>query len=323
MKAIVIHELGDADVLKYEETPRPDPGPGEARFKVQAAGLNFIDIYVRTGQYKSTLPAIPGQEAAGIVDAVGPGVTEVHVGERVVAFSGDLKAYAEYATVPAWKLVPLPHAVSMEQAAAAFLQGLTAQYLVTSTFPVQPGDEALVHAAAGGVGQLLVQLVKLKGGRVIGTASTADKIRLALGLGADEMINYTEQDFEPEVKRLTAGRGVKVVYDSVGKETFDRSLNCLRPRGYLVLFGQSSGRVPPLDPQTLNAKGSLFLTRPTLGHYVATREELLRRANDLFEWIAEGKLKVRIDKTFKLAEAAEAQRYLASRRALGKVLLIP
>ncbi len=323
MKAIVVHEIGGPEVLKYEEAPRPEPGAGEARIKVEAAGLNFIDIYVRTGQYKTALPVIPGQEAAGTVDAVGPGVTEVKPGERVVVFAGDLKSYAEYAVAPAWKLVPLPREVSTQQAAAVMLQGLTAQYLVTSTYSVQPGTSAVVHAAAGGVGQLLVQMVKLHGGRVIGTASTADKIKLARELGADEMINYIEQDFEPEVKRLTGGRGVDVVYDSVGKDTFDRSLNCLRPRGYLVLYGQSSGRVPPLDPQTLNAKGSLFLTRPTLGHYVATREELLWRANDLFERLAEGKLKVRIDKTFPLAQATEAHQYLASRQAMGKVLLIP
>ena len=323
MKAIVVHEIGGPEVLKYDEAPRPEPGAGEARIKVEAAGLNFIDIYLRTGQYKATLPVIPGQEAAGTVDAVGPGVTEVKPGERVVVFAGDLKSYAEYVVAPAWKLVPLPREISAQQAAAVLLQGLTAQYLVTSTYSVQPGTRTVVHAAAGGVGQLLVQMVKLHGGHVIGTASTADKIKLARELGADEMINYVEQDFEPEVKRLTGGRGVDVVYDSVGKDTFDRSINCLRPRGYMVLFGQSSGRVPPLDPQTLNAKGSLFLTRPTLAHYVATREELLWRANDLFERMAEGKLKVRIDKTFPLAQATQAHEYLASRQAMGKVLLVP
>jgi NADPH2:quinone reductase len=323
MKAIRVHEVGGPEVLKYEDVPPPEPGPGEARVKVEAAGVNFIDIYLRTGQYKATLPIIPGQEAAGVVDAIGPGVTEVKVGERVVVYSGDLNSYAEYAIAPVWKLVPVPPAVSTQPAAAAILQGMTAQYLVTSTFPIQSGDVALVHAAAGGVGQLLVQMVKLCGGRVIGTVSTEEKAQFARQLGADEMILYSEVDFEPEVKRLTNGKGVDVVYDSVGKDTFDKSLNCLRPRGYMVLFGQSSGRVPPLDPQVLNAKGSLFLTRPTLGHYVATREELLRRANDLFEWMAGGKLRVRIDKTFQLAEAAEAHRYLASRASKGKILLIP
>jgi NADPH:quinone reductase len=323
LQAIVIHETGGPEVLRYEQVPLPEPGPGEARIKVEAAGLNFIDIYYRTGQYQARLPVIPGQEAAGVVDTVGPGVTEVQVGERVVVYHGDLKAYAEYAVAPAWKMVAIPREVSSQQAAAVILQGMTAQYLAVSTFPVKPGDETLVHAAAGGVGQLLVQIVKLRGGRVIATASTAAKLNLARGLGADDLINYVEQDFEPEVKRLTEGRGVDVVYDSVGKDTFDRSLNCLRPRGYMVLYGQSSGRVPPIDPQTLNAKGSLFLTRPTLAHYVATRAELLQRANDLFEWIAEGKVKVRIDRTFPLSQALEAHRYLASRAAMGKVLLIP
>ncbi len=323
MKAIVIHETGGPDVLRYEEVPLPEPGHGEVRIKVAASGVNFIDIYVRTGQYKAALPAIPGQEAAGTVDTIGTGVTDVKVGDRVVIYASDLKSYGDYAIAPAWKVVPVPREVSLEQAAAVMLQGMTAHYLVTSTFSIQPGCQALVHAAAGGVGHLLVQLVKLRGGRVIGTASNEEKIKIARDLGADEMINYTEQDFETETKRLTNGKGVDVVYDSVGKDTFDKSLSCLRPRGYMVLYGQSSGAVPPLNPQVLNAKGSLFLTRPTLANYVATRDELLHRANDLFEWMAQGKLKVRIAKSFPLAEAAEAQSFLNSRQALGKVLLIP
>ncbi len=323
MKAVRVHEVGGPEVLKYEEVSLPEPGPGEARIKVEAAGLNFIDIYVRTGQYKATLPVIPGQEAAGVVDAIGAGVSEVKVGDRVAVYSGDLSSYGEFAIAPSWKLVPIPSAISTRQAAAVILQGMTAHYLVTSTFPIKPGETALIHAAAGGAGHLLVQMVKLRGGHVIGTVSTQEKAEIARELGADELILYSQVDFEPEVKRMTGGKGVDVVYDSVGKDTFDRSLNCLRPRGYMVLFGQSSGRVPPLDPQTLNAKGSLFLTRPTLAHYVATREELVRRANDLFEWMAAGKLKVRIDKAFPLAQAAEADRYLVSRTSMGKILLIP
>ena len=323
MKVIRVHEYGGPEVLRFEDIPPPEPGYGEARVKIEAIGVNFIDIYYRTGQYKAALPVIPGQEAAGVVDAIGYGVTEVKVGERVVAFAPEFKSYAEYAVVPTWKLLPVPDAISSRQAAAVILQGATAHYLALSTFPIERGQTALVHAAAGGVGHLLVQIAKLRGARVIGTVSTQEKAQLARELGADEVILYTESDFETEVKRLTGGKGVDVVYDSVGKDTFDKSLNCLKPRGYMVLFGQSSGRVPPLDPQVLNAKGSLFLTRPTLGHYLANREEHLWRGNDLFGWMAAGKLKVLIDKTFPLAEAAEAQRYLASRMSKGKILLLP
>ena len=322
MQAIRIHEIGGPEVLRLEEVPMPEPGPGEARVKLDAAGVNYIDIYYRDGRYKAQLPGIVGQEGAGVVDAVGPGVTEVRVGERVAYASGK-DSYAPYAVVRASILVPIPDDMDSQLAAATLAQGLTAHYLALSTFPLKSGDTALIHAAAGGVGALLVQVAKLRGARVIATVSTEEKALIARESGADEIILYTQADFQQETKRLTDGRGVDVVYDSVGKDTFDQSLNSLRPRGYMVLYGQSSGRVPPMDPQTLNAKGSLYLTRPTIGHYVQSREELLWRADDLFTWIREGKLKVRIDKTFPLAEAAEAHRYMEGRQTKGKVLLIP
>lgn len=322
MKAVRVHSFGGPEVLSYEEVPLPEPGPGEARVKVEAAGVNFIDIYHRTGQYRGQLPLTLGMEAAGVVDAIGAGVTEVQPGDRV-AYAMQQGSYAEYAIVPAWKLVPVPDAIELRSAAAVMLQGMTAHYLTHSTYPLQPGDTVLVHAAAGGVGLLLVQLAKRRGARVIGTVSTEEKARLAREMGADEVILYTQADFETEVRRLTDGRGVDVVYDSVGRATFDKSLNCLRPRGYLVLYGQSSGAVPPFDPQVLNAKGSLFLTRPSLGHYAATREELLERANELFQWMIAGELTVRIDQTYPLAEAAAAHQYMEGRQTKGKVLLIP
>jgi NADPH2:quinone reductase len=290
--------------------------------KVEAAGVNFIDVYHRTGQYAGHLPFIPGVEAAGAVDALGSDVTEFKTGDRV-AYVLQQGAYAEYAVVPAQKLVPIPEGVALQPAAAVILQGLTAHYLSHSTYTLQRGETALVHAAAGGVGQLLVQIAKLRGARVLGTVSTEEKALLAREAGADEVILYSQTDFAAATKDLTGGQGVNVVYDSVGQSTFDKSLECLRPRGYLVLFGQSSGRVPPLDPQTLNAKGSLFLTRPTLGHYIATREELLQRSSDLFTWMAEGKLKVRVDQAFPLSQAAESHRYLEGRQTKGKVLLLP
>jgi NADPH2:quinone reductase len=322
MQAIRVHQFGSADVLRGESIPMPEPGQGEARVKIEAAGINFIDVYQRTGQYRGELPFTLGVEGAGVVDKVGPGVTEIRPGDRV-AYAMHPGSYAEYAIVSAWKLVSIPSGVSTQQAAAVMLQGMTAHYLTHSTYPLQTGDTALIHAAAGGVGLLLVQIAKRRRARVIGTTSTEEKASLARAAGADEVILYTQTDFEKEVKRLTDGKGVNVVYDSVGKTTFDRSLNCLKPRGYMVLFGQSSGAVPSLDPQVLNAKGSLFLTRPTLGHYTADRQELLQRANDLFAWIAAGELSVRVDKTFPLAQAAEAHRYLESRQSKGKVLLIP
>ena len=322
MQAIRVHQFGGADVLRLEDVPVPEPGPGEARVKLEAAGVNYIDIYQRTGQYKGALPLALGQEGAGVVEAVGPNVTEVKPGDRV-AYASQQGAYAEQQVVSSWRLVPVPDAVSTQQAAAVMLQGMTAHYLCFSTYPIRPGDTALVHAAAGGVGLLLVQIAKRRGARVIGTVSTEEKAQLAREAGADEVILYTQTDFEVEVKRLTGGKGVNVVYDSVGKTTFDKSLNCLRPRGYMVLFGQSSGTVPPLDPQVLNAKGALFLTRPTLGFYTADRQELLGRTNDLFTWMASSELKVRIDRTFPLAQAVEAHRYMEGRQSKGKVLLIP
>ncbi|RME42048.1 MAG: quinone oxidoreductase [Chloroflexi bacterium] len=322
MKAIRIHEYGGPEVLRYEDIPMPEPGAGEARVKLEAAGLNFIDVYHRMGRYPVEPPITPGVEGAGVVDAVGPGVSDLKPGDRVV-YAMQMGSYAEYAVVPAWKLVPIPDNIDTQQAAAVMLQGMTAHYLTHSTYPLHPGDTALVHAAAGGVGLLLVQIAKRRGARVIGTVSTEEKARLAREAGADEIILYTQVDFEEETKRLTDGKGVDVVYDSVGKTTFDKGLNCLRPRGYMVLYGQSSGPVPPLDPQVLNAKGSLFLTRPSLGHYAADRAEIMQRAGDLFQWMSAGELKVRIDQTFPLAEAGEAHRYLEGRKTKGKVLLIP
>jgi len=322
MRAIRVHEYGGPEVLRLEDLPIPEPGPGEARVKIAAIGVNFIDIYHRSGQYKGVLPMTPGMEAAGVVDAVGPEVSDVRVGDRVV-YAMRQGAYAEYAIVPATMLVPVPEGIDLHQAAAVMLQGMTAHYLTHSTYPLRQGEVTLIHAAAGGVGLLLVQIAKRRGARVIGTVSTEEKAALAREAGADDIILYTQEDFSEAVRRLTDGAGVHVVYDSVGKTTFEGSLNCLRPRGYMVLFGQSSGAVPPFDPQVLNAKGSLFLTRPSLGHYLLTRDELLWRAGDLFAWMAAGELKVRIDATYPLEQAAEAHRALASRATSGKLLLLP
>ena len=322
MKAVRVHEFGNAAALTYEEVEKPEPGEGEARVKVEAIGLNFIDIYLRDGRYPRPLPFTPGHEAGGIVDAVGPNVMDVKLGDHV-AFAMVPGTYAEFAIVPAWKLVQIPTGVDIQQATAVMLQGMTAHYLTHSTYALKQGETALVHAAGGGTGQLLVQIAKLRGSRVIGTVSTEEKAALAREAGADEVIIYTQVDFEAEVKRLTENAGVDVVYDSVGKDTFEKGLNCLRQRGYMVLFGQSSGPAPQIDPQILNPKGSLFLTRPSLGHYISDRTELLERANDLFNWMAAGKLKVRIDKTFPLAQAADAHRYLEERKSKGKILLIP
>ena len=322
MYAIQLQAYGGPELLTYTEVPTPEPKAGEVRVAIGAAGVNFIDVYHRTGAYPGELPVILGQEAAGVVDAVGAGVEEFKTGDRV-AYEGVRGSYAEYAVVPAAKLVPIPDAIDTTTAAAAMLQGMTAHYLTHGTYPIKEGDRVLVHAAAGGVGLLLCQMAKWLGAYVIGTTSTEEKAELAREAGADEVIRYTEQDFVAETRRLTGGRGVHAVYDSVGKTTFDGSLDVLRPRGYLVLFGQSSGRVPPVDPQVLNSKGSLFLTRPTLGHYTADRAELLLRAGDVFNWIKAGELRIRIDRTLPLARAAEAHRALEGRQTSGKVLLAP
>jgi NADPH2:quinone reductase len=322
MQAIRVSATGGPDALQLEDIPTPDPGPGQVRIKVEAAGVNFIDVYQRKGQYKMPLPFTPGGEAAGMVDALGPGVNDLQVGARVVSVDSQ-GGYAQYALMEAARAVPLLEGVSVEVAAAAILQGMTAHYLTHSTFALQPGQTALVHAAAGGAGQMLVQIAKKLGARVIGTAGSAEKAQIARDLGADEVILYNETDFEAETKRLTDGKGVDVVYDSVGVTTFEKGLNVLKPRGMMALFGQSSGPVAPLDPQVLNAKGSLFLTRPTLRHYVATRDELFWRAQDILRWIVAGELRVHIDKTFPLAEASAAHQYLEDRKTQGKVLLLP
>ncbi|HXH08609.1 MAG TPA: quinone oxidoreductase [Alphaproteobacteria bacterium] len=322
MKAVRVHTPGGVDALRYEDVPTPTPKAGEALVKIEAVGINFIDIYIRSGLYKNPLPLTLGQEGAGVVEAVGADVTEVKVGDRV-AYSGVPGSYAEYAVVPAARLVQMPDGIDAKMGAAAMLQGMTAHYLAHSTYPLKAGDACLVHAAAGGVGLLLVQMAKMRGARVIGTVSTEDKAKLAREAGADEVILYTQQDFEAEVKRLTNGRGLQVVYDSVAKTTFEKSLNCLAPRGYMVLYGQSSGPVPPFDLAQLGAKGSLFITRPSLAHYTLTREELLQRAGDVLGWIRAGTLKLRIDQTFPLKDAAEAHRRLEGRQSTGKLLLIP
>jgi NADPH:quinone reductase len=323
MKAIRVHTPGGPEALRFEDVPEPAPKAGEATVKVDAAGLNYIDVYFRTGAYKAaSLPFTVGLEAGGTVTAVGEGVTEVKVGDRV-AYTGVPGAYAQYAAVPAARLVTLPAGVTGKQGAAAMLQGMTAHYLATSSWPLRKGDTCVVHAAAGGVGLLLCQIAKMRGARVIGTVSTEDKAKLASQAGADEIIFYTRQDFEAEVKRLTDGKGVQVIYDGVGKTTFDKGLNCLVPRGMMVLFGQSSGPVAPFDPAVLSAKGSLFLTRPSLNHHIITREELLQRAADVLGWIKDGKLKLRMDTEFALKDAAEAHRALEGRKTTGKILLIP
>jgi len=322
MKAIRVPKYGGPEVLSYENIEVPEPKAGEARVKIEAIGVNFIDIYQRTGLYPLQTPFTLGMEGAGVVDAVGAGVTEVKQGDRV-AYAMVLGSYAEYAIVPAWKLAPLPANVDAKSAAALMLQGMTAHYLTRSTYPLHKGETALIHAAAGGVGLLLIQIAKDLGATVIGTVSTEAKAQLARDAGADHVVLYTQTDFATEVKKLTDQHGVQVVYDSVGQTTFNKSLDCLRPRGYMVLFGQSSGPVPPFDLGTLAAKGSLFLTRPTLLHYAMDRTELLQRIGDLFSWTASGKLKLRIDHTFPLAEAAQAHRQLAGRKTAGKVLLVP
>jgi NADPH:quinone reductase len=322
MKAIQIKQTGGPDVMELVDLPVPQPKPHEAVVKIAAAGVNFIDVYNREGRYKAALPVVLGQEAAGTVSAVGSDVSTVKVGDRV-AYTSVLGAYAEYAAVPADRLVKIPSGVDERQAAAAMLQGMTAHYLSHDTYPLKKGETALIHAAAGGVGLLLVQMAHNIGARVIGTVSTDAKAALARDAGADEIILYTKSDFEAETKRITGGKGVDVVYDSVAKTTFDKGLNVLRPRGMMVLFGGSSGPVAPLDPLVLTQKGSLFLTRPSLANYIATSEELQQRAGAVFGMIRDGKLKLRIEHTYPLADAQRAHRDLEGRKTTGKLLLIP
>jgi NADPH:quinone reductase len=322
MKTIHVKEPGGPEQMQLVDVPTPSPGPKQALIRMAAIGVNFIDVYFRKGLYKADTPIVLGNEGAGTVEAVGSEVTEVAVGDRV-AWAMQRGSYAEYALVPGSLLVKIPEGVDFQMAAAAMLQGMTAHYLTHSTHLLQPGETCLVHAAAGGTGSLIAQMAKMLGARVFGTVSTEEKAQVARQAGVDETILYTQQDFEAEVKRLTGGRGVDVVYDSVGQSTFDKSLNSLRPRGLLALFGQSSGPVPPFDPNILNGKGSLYLSRPSLAHYLMTREELLWRAGDVLKWIAAGKLKLRIDRTYPLANAAAAHRDLEGRKTAGKLLLIP
>jgi NADPH2:quinone reductase len=322
MKAVRIAQPGGTEALRYEEVPRPEPKEGEALVKIEAAGVNFIDVYHRTGAYKGAYPLTLGVEGAGTVAALGPGVHGLRVGDRVASV-GLAGSYAEYAVAPAEKLVPVPDGVTTIQAAAAMLQGMTAQYLASSTYPLKSGDTCLIHAAAGGVGQLFCQVAKMRGAFVIGTAGGQEHTSIAVQAGADEVIDYKAQDFEREVSRITGGKGVRVVYDSVGKTTFEKGLNCLERRGMMVLFGQSSGPVGPIDPQLLNAKGSLYLTRPTLFHYVALREELVIRSEQVLGWVRDGLLKLSIFRQLPLSEAAEAHRLLESRQTSGKLLLVP
>ena len=322
MKAIQIQETGGPEVLQLAELPIPEPGPGQVLIRVEAIGVNFVEIYFRKGVYKASLPLVPGSEAAGTVEELGPGVTGFEAGDAVASVSV-LGSYAEYALVAAASLVKVPAGLTMEQAAAAMLQGMTAHYLTHSTYPLKSGETALVHAGAGGVGLLLTQMATRMGARVITTVSSEEKAELSREAGASDVILYTEKEFEPEVKRLTGGKGVDVVYDSVGKTTFEGSLDCLRPRGLLALFGASSGPVPPFDLIQLSGKGSLYVTRPTLWHYIATRAELEWRAGDVLGWAVEGELKLRTEHLYPLAEAAQAQSDLEARKTTGKILLEP
>jgi NADPH2:quinone reductase len=316
MKAVFVETPGGVENLKYAELPKPTPGPGQALVKIAAAGVNFIDIYFRTGLYPAPPPVVLGNEGAGTVEAVAPDVTNVAPGDRV-AYAMARGSYAEYAVVPAWQLVKIPASVDFQTAAAAMLQGMTAHYLTHSTYPLKPGDSCLIHAAAGGVGLVLVQMAKMRGARVIGTAGTEEKAKLAKDAGADEVVVYTKEEFK------TKAKGMHVVYDSVGKSTFLDSLDCLRPRGMMVTFGNASGPAPEFAPLLLSQKGSLFITRPTLAHYTATPEELAWRAGDVLGWIAQGKLKLHIHKVYPLADAAEAHRDLEGRKTTGKLLLVP
>ncbi len=322
MKAMRFHQHGGPEVLVYEDAPTPEAGPGEAIVRIEAIGLNYIDTYHRDGLYPVELPCIPGMEAAGTIARIGDGVEGVNVSDRV-AYAGALGAYAEEAAVAVDRLVPLPDDISCEVGAAAMLQGMTAHYLAHGSYALGKDDTALIHAGAGGVGLLLIQMAKRLGARVLTTVSTEEKEQLARAAGADEVIRYTERDFAEDIMTLTNGRGVDVVYDSVGKTTFDKSLDVLRPLGYLVLFGQSSGPVEPVDPGILNVKGSLFLTRPTMAHYIPTREALLQRAGDVLGWIGNGELDLLIGDRFALADAADAHRALQGRKTTGKVVILP
>ena len=322
MKAIQLHATGGPEVLQLADLPIPEPGLGQVLMRIEATGVNFIEIYFRKGVYKAALPMIPGSEAAGTVEELGPGVNGFKAGDAVASTSV-IGSYAEYALVPAAQLVRIPQGVTMEQAAATMLQGMTAHYLAFSAYPLKAGDTVLVHAGAGGVGLLLTQIAARIGARVITTVSTKAKAELSREAGASDVILYTEKDFEAEVKRLTGGKGVDVVYDSVGKTTFDKSLNSLRPRGLLALFGASSGPVPSFDLIQLSGKGSLFITRPTLWHYIATRAELEWRSSEVLNWVAKGELKLRTEFTYPLAEAAKAQIDMEERKTTGKILLVP
>ena len=329
MRAVRVHELGGPDVLRYEDVPAPQPKAGEVLVRIAAAGVNYLDIYYRSGFHWGghqgrALPYIPGAEAAGTVVDLGAGVTDVKVGDRIAyGISNGYGSYAELHAVPAWHLYKIPSSVTFEDAAAVMLQGMTAHYLTHSTYRIKPKDTVLIHAAAGGTGLLLVQLAKMRGSRVFGTVSSDEKAQLARAAGADRTINYAEQDFAVEVRKLTDGKGVDAVYDSVGKATFEGSLDCLAPLGSLIIFGQASGPVPPFDTSILNAKGSLTLARPSLTHNVASRADVLWRAGDLFNWLAEGNLTVKIGETYRLHQAAEAHRQLESRKSSGKILLVP
>jgi NADPH:quinone reductase len=321
MRAVRVHVPGGPESLRYEDVDPPRPGNGEALVKIAASGVNYLDVQYRAGRVKAPLPFVIGSEGAGVVAEVGPDVRDVRPGDRV-AYVMVLGSYAEYAVVPAARLVPLPDSIDFQSAAAIMLQGMTAHYLTHSTFPLKEGDTALVHAAAGGVGLMITQVARLCGARVIATAGTDQKAELARAAGAHEVIVYTRQDFEAEVKRLTNGRGVDVVYDAVGRDTFDKSLNCLRPRGYMAAFGFSSGPVTGFDPATLGVKGSLFLTRPGLNQYIATRDELLMRANTVLGWLSDGTLTLRIGRVFPMADAAVAHTELEARRTTGKLILV-
>jgi NADPH:quinone reductase len=322
MKAVRVHTPGGPEVMKLEEVPEPKAGPGQAVVKLEAAGLNYIDVYFRTGMYKAPLPLTPGLEGAGTVTQVGDGVKDLKPGDRV-AYTGIPGSYAQMNVCPADRLVKLPDKLSFRDGAAAMLQGMTAHYLTRSTYPLKSGDTCLVHAAAGGMGLLLTQMGKMFGATVIGTVSTDEKAALAKQAGADHVILYSTQDFVAEVKRITGNRGVDVIYDGVGATTFEKGLTCIRPRGVMALYGAASGPVGPLDLQLLNANGSLFVTRPSLNHHIASREELVQRSGDVLGWIRDGKLKLRVETTFPLDKAGEAHRALEGRKTTGKVLLIP